>query len=89
MKQKLKLSPSGQKVSDFALWLIISVFAMFLMLGSANATTLEDNANKTPKIGSNKNITKYHRKNKRAHHCSACPTKFFTKLIPRRSWRLR
>ena len=63
MKQKLKLSASSQKIYDFALWIIISVFALFLMLGSANANTLEDNTNKTPKIGSNKNITnakRYH-----------------------------
>jgi hypothetical protein len=86
MKQKMRISELGQKVSDFALWLIIAVFALFLTFGSLNAQPIENNSTTLTEWRKNKNLKKYHKQNNKNFKCSACPDRGIKKLLPKK-WR--
>jgi lauroyl/myristoyl acyltransferase len=86
MKQKLRVSKMSEKVSNFAMWLIIAVFALFLMVGSANAQPVQSEVVTVSQKGKNPYLKKYHKQNRKNFKCSACPDKGFRKLLPK-SWR--
>ena len=86
MKKKMEISKLTQRVSDFALWLIIAVFTVFLVMGSINAQPIRDNATTITEWHKNRNIKRYHKANNKRFKCSACPDKGIKKFLPKK-WR--